>query len=44
MKSRAILLLLLLAGLLVAQAGCTLTKKDEPRSLHEWGKLSRPTL
>jgi len=43
MKSRAILLLLL-AGLLVAHAGCTLTKKNEPKSLHEWGKLSRPTL
>ena len=36
--------MLLLATWLVLQttAGCTLTKKEQPRSLNEWGKLSRP--
>ncbi len=36
------LTLLLLAGLFVLQAGCTLTKKNEPKTLNEWGQLSRP--
>lgn len=38
-----ITMLLLAAWLLLQTAGgCTLTKKEQPRSLNEWGKLSRP--
>lgn len=36
------IMLLLAAWLVLHTAGCTLTKKDTPRSLNEWGKLSRP--
>lgn len=35
-------MLLLAAWLMLQTTGCTLTKKDQPRSLSEWGKLSRP--
>ncbi len=33
---------LLAAWLVLLTTGCTLSKKDQPRSLSEWGKLSRP--
>lgn len=34
--------LLVLAGLAIVQAGCTMTPKNEPKTLNEWGQLSRP--
>lgn len=35
-------IILLLVGLLMMPVGCTATKKDSPKTLSEWGGLSRP--
>ncbi len=35
-------MILLLAGLLLMPVGCMATKKDSPKTLSEWGELSRP--
>ncbi len=36
-----VMIFVLAVGLLLS-AGCALTKKNEPKTLNEWGQLSRP--
>lgn len=39
---KRVLLLLAVVGLILHQIGCMTAQPNKPRSLNEWGKLSRP--